>query len=289
MTADSLKAGIHPCLIPPRHARGMTANVPPSVSGHWRSAPGPASRWSRGLNWGRPRRLGKHSLAGLMRRGSCSIPELPRAPSRVPICSPTSHGSAASLRKHAFGKSRITVAPPQWCIGSTPAPFDPEKLLATLAAHRVDLVLIGALAARLQGLPRLTAGANLTPERSPANLERLSTALRILAARAVTESVPEGLPFDCSATILARAELWNLVSSVGRIDLICRPAGTDGYGDLRSSAVESELHGTPLFAASLREMLRSTLASDRPQDRQDLMVIRKMLAADEFAEGGRAP
>ncbi len=168
---------------------------------------------------------------------------------------------------------------------SSPAPFDPEKLFATLAAHRVEFVLIGALAARLQGFPRLTADADLTPERSTANLERLAAALRVLEARVFTESVPEGLPFDCSAATLARAELWNLVSSAGRIDLIFRPAGTDGYDDLRSGAVEFELHGAPLFAASLRDILRSKIASDRPQDRQDVIVIREMLDADEVADG----
>ena len=33
-------------------------------------------------------------------------------------------------------------------------PFDPERLLRALARHRVDYVLIGAVAARLQGFPR---------------------------------------------------------------------------------------------------------------------------------------
>ncbi len=171
---------------------------------------------------------------------------------------------------------------------SSLAPFDPERLFATLAAHRVEFVLIGALAARLQGFPRLTADADLTPERSTANLERLAAALGTLDARVFTESVPEGLAFDCSATALARSELWNLVSTVGRIDLIFRPAGTEGYEDLRSGAVAFTLHGRPLFVASLRDILRSKVASDRPQDRQDVMIIREMLAADDAAGGESA-
>ena len=80
------------------------------------------------------------------------------------------------------------------------AALDPERLVRSLARHHVRYVLIGALAARLQGFPRLTADADITPDRSRDNLERLAAALRELDARVYTESVPEGLCFDCSAT-----------------------------------------------------------------------------------------
>src|SRR5947209_2274285 len=77
-----------------------------------------------------------------------------------------------------------------------PAPFDPERIVTTLAKHGVKYVLIGALAARLQGFPRLTADADITPARNSGNLEKLAAALHELGARIYTERVPEGLPFD---------------------------------------------------------------------------------------------
>ena len=58
---------------------------------------------------------------------------------------------------------------------------------------------------------------DITPARDPENLGRLASALRELDARVYTESVPEGLAFDCTATTLARAEMWNLVTSAGRL------------------------------------------------------------------------
>src|ERR1041384_327923 len=96
------------------------------------------------------------------------------------------------------------------------SPLDPERLFTTLARHKVRYVLIGAVAARLQGFPRLTADTDTTPERGGDNLKRLAAALRELKARVYTESVPEGLPFDSSPETLGRAELWNLVTSAGR-------------------------------------------------------------------------
>lgn len=159
---------------------------------------------------------------------------------------------------------------------SSPAPLDPELLFTTLGRHGVQYVLIGALAARLQGFPRLTADAGVTPARDRANLERLATALRHLGAKIYTESVPEGLAFDCSPGMLGRAEMWNLVTKAGRLDIAFVPSGTEGFDDLARGAVRFEVYGVELLAASLDDIVRSKKAADRPQDRQDVLVIREM-------------
>ena len=160
---------------------------------------------------------------------------------------------------------------------SDPAPFDPQRIVRVLAAHDVQYILVGALAARLQGFPRLTADADLTPARDGENMKRLASALQELDARVFTEGVPEGLVFDCSAKALANADLWNLVTSAGRVDLVFEPAGTGGYEDLRRTAVRFEVFGARLEAASLADIIRSKEAADRPQDRQDVAVMREML------------
>jgi hypothetical protein len=157
------------------------------------------------------------------------------------------------------------------------APFDPERIITALARHDVKYVLIGAVAARLQGFPRLTADADITPARDAANVRRLATALRELDARVYTESVPEGLAFDCSAATLARADLWNLVTSAGRLDVAFIPSGTSGYDDLIRHAVPFDVFGVTLDAASLEDIVRSKEAAGRPQDRQDVEIIREML------------
>jgi hypothetical protein len=139
-------------------------------------------------------------------------------------------------------------------------------------------VLIGAVAARLQGFPRLTADIDITPAEDAENLRRLAAALRDLKAKVYTESVPEGLPFDCTAEALGRAKLWNLVTNAGRVDVAFEPSGTKGYEDLASSAVAFKAFGVELSVASLADILRSKEAADRPQDRQDVIVLRDMLA-----------
>ena len=160
---------------------------------------------------------------------------------------------------------------------SDAAALDPQRIISTLARHRVRYVLIGALAGRLQGLPRLTADVDITPATDSDNLEALAAALRELDARVFTDGVPEGLPFDCSAVTLSRAEIWSLVTDAGRIDLAFRPSGTTGYDDLVRDAIKFEVFGAELLVASLVDIIRSKEAADRPQDRQDVIVLKEIL------------
>jgi hypothetical protein len=155
--------------------------------------------------------------------------------------------------------------------------FDPERILRALAGRDVRYVLVGATAARLQGFPRLTADADITPARDGENLDRLAGSLRDLRARVYTESVPEGLAFTCDAATLARAKIWNLVTDAGRVDIIFEPSGTRGFEDLVGSAVTFKVFGVEVRAASLKDILRSKQASSRPQDQQDVIVLREML------------
>jgi hypothetical protein len=163
---------------------------------------------------------------------------------------------------------------------SSAAALDPERLITTLARHKVRYVLVGAIAARLQGFPRLTADADITPARDESNLRRLAAALKELDARVFTESVPEGLAFDCTATALGREHLWNFVTIAGRLDVIFQPVGTGGFDDLAINAVHFDVFGVQLTAASLDDIIRSKVAANRSQDRQDVVILREMVRAE---------
>ena len=156
------------------------------------------------------------------------------------------------------------------------APLDPERIIRTLATHRVQFVLIGALAARLYGFPRLTADADITPAADKKNLERLAAALNDLDAKVYTESVPEGLPFDRSAAALGRASMWNLVTDAGRLDIAFAPSGTKGYADLAGDAEKFEAFGVRFLVASLDDIIRSKEAAGRPKDEEDVLILRAL-------------
>lgn len=111
-------------------------------------------------------------------------------------------------------------------------------------------------------------------------LAHLAAALRELDARVFTDNVPEGLAFDCSPDTLARAEIWNLATSAGRVDLAFMPSGTSGFDDLIEDAVPFDVFGARVYAASLSDIIRSKEAADRPQDRQDVLVLRAMIQGE---------
>jgi hypothetical protein len=159
---------------------------------------------------------------------------------------------------------------------SEAAIFDPEQMLKVLARHRVKFVLIGALAARLHGFPRFTADADITPASDKSNLERLASALKELEARVYTESVPAGLPFDCSAAALGRARMWNLVTKAGRLDIAFAPAGFAGYDDLAEDAEKFEAFGVRFLVASLDDIIRSKESTGRSKDEDDVALLRDL-------------
>lgn len=156
------------------------------------------------------------------------------------------------------------------------AAFNPELLLSTLDKHEVRFILIGALAARLYGFPRVTADADITPDGERDNLEKLAAALEELHAKVYTESIPEGLAFDCSAATLGRAEMWNLVTAAGRVDVAFKPAGTKGFADLRKNAEKFKAYGVTFLTASLDDIIRSKEAANRPKDRDDVVIMKAM-------------
>jgi hypothetical protein len=157
------------------------------------------------------------------------------------------------------------------------AAFDPERLFRILHKHKVRFVLIGALAARLHGFPRLTA--DITPAEDRPNLQRLAAALKELDAKVYTEFFPEGLPFDHSAAMLARARMWTLVTNAGRLDIAFNPSGTKGYDDLAAGAERFEAFGVRFLAASLDDIIRSKEAAGRPKDEDDVVLLRAIKRA----------
>ncbi|MFT4221126.1 MAG: hypothetical protein QM611_11515 [Microbacterium sp.] len=156
---------------------------------------------------------------------------------------------------------------------------DNDRIIAALTAHNVRFVLIGGLAAILQGSPFPTEDLDITPEREHDNLSRLSDALRELEARVFTQTEPDGLPFDHSATSLADSGVWNLVTSAGRLDISFIPNGTQGFPDLDRSALEYTVEGVSIRVASLADIIRSKQAANRPKDQRVLPTLREILAS----------
>ena len=158
-----------------------------------------------------------------------------------------------------------------------PRPFDPEAILRALQEREVDYVLIGGLAASLHGSPHVTTDVDVTPSRSPQNLERLARALVQLGARVRSEDAPDGLAFDFTPRTLAQTPMLNLTTRYGDLDLSFEPAGTRGYDDLVRDSLAIDIRDTRVVVASLADVIRSKEAAGREKDRLQLPTLRRLL------------
>lgn len=156
-----------------------------------------------------------------------------------------------------------------------------RPILRALASHDVRYVLIGALAAALHGSPLRTNDADICPSRDPADLPRLAAALDELDAQVFAEGVTRGLAWARDAVALGRADIWNLVTPFGRLDISFQPSGTQGFEDLARGATRIEVDGIPTTVASLLDVIRSKEAAGRAKDREQLPTLRKLLEQRE--------
>lgn len=160
-------------------------------------------------------------------------------------------------------------------------PDDPgsRAILDALTRHEVRFVVIGGQASIHWGSPFPTEDVDITPSRARENLDRLSAALTELGARVRTSTEPGGLPFAHTGASLADAEVWNLITAHGDLDISFVPNGTTGYDDLVRDAATERIHGVEVRVASLADVIRSKQAANRPKDQRVLPTLREILAS----------
>ncbi len=154
-----------------------------------------------------------------------------------------------------------------------PAPFDPICLFEVLAAHEVDYIVIGGMAAVLQGSPTVTVDADIVPSPDPRNLERLAAALTDLEARVRTPDDPDGVEFTPHPALLGSVSILNLTTRCGDLDLTSSAAAIGNYDDIAPSSERFDLETVVVRVARLEDIIESKRAADRPKDRAVLPVL----------------
>jgi len=145
--------------------------------------------------------------------------------------------------------------------------LDPEKLLRTLVDHEVEFVVIGAVAAWLQGNPSVTLDLDVMPRRDLDNADRLAAALNALSVR------PRG---EDTATELEGADFlgWKMQSfdtDVGPIDIVPSAAAIGGFEDV--ATIELALGDLSVRTITIDEVIASKETLGRPKDTAALPVL----------------
>jgi hypothetical protein len=146
--------------------------------------------------------------------------------------------------------------------------------LETLARHRVELVVVGGVAAVLNGAPISTLDLDIVHARTPENLERLLAALTELDAR-YRDLTGRILRPELSA--LAGDGHHLLVTSCGALDVLGQIVGGLRYEDLLPETVESTVGAYRIRVLDLAALIRIKEQTGRDKDRAVLAILRRTL------------
>ncbi len=156
-----------------------------------------------------------------------------------------------------------------------------RETLVPLAAHDVDFVIIGAVAAGLHGSARTTLDLDVCYSRHTANLERLASALAPFHPR--LRDLPPGLPFLWEASTLRIGSLFTLTTDLGDIDLLAEVTGVGGYPEVKAASVPVEMFGYRFAVLSLDALIASKRAIGRTKD---LLILPELEAIREATREG---
>ena len=168
-------------------------------------------------------------------------------------------------------------------------PFDPKRILAVLAQHRVDFIVIGGVAATFHASPFVTYDVDICPADDDENLRRLQLALEDLDARVRMTDEPEPIRINFSPRVLRSAPFLNLMTKHGALDIVHRPGGTSGYEDLVRGAERIELSGVTVTVASRADVLRSKESIRRDKDLPTIDLFRELEERDLEEKGRGRP
>lgn len=148
------------------------------------------------------------------------------------------------------------------------------ELLETLAAHEVDFIVVGGVAAVLEGAPVTTLDLDILYDTRSDNLERLLAALRDLHARFRDPAEREIHP-DLERLRTLRMGL--LHTDLGPLDILSRIGDDEAFGELLEASVEHRVGDLRLRVLSLAKLIEIKEQTGRDKDRAILPVLRRTL------------
>jgi predicted nucleotidyltransferase len=151
--------------------------------------------------------------------------------------------------------------------------FDLATLIEVLCAERVEFLLVGGVAAALQGAPVLTQDVDVVYRIEEENLDRLERVLNQLGA--VARGDPRRLRFDKSHLRTRGHKLAS--TNAGPVDLLGAINDDLGYEELVGSADELEVAGYPIRVLSLERLIELKRQLGRPKDLAMLPVLEATL------------
>lgn len=155
-----------------------------------------------------------------------------------------------------------------------------KDLMGALRRAQVEFILVGGIAARIHGSPRVTQDIDIVYSRSDRNLARLARALAPF--RPYLRGAPAGLPFEWSAATLRAGLNFTLTTTAGDLDLLGDISGGGGFEDLVAHTETVRVFGIDTLVLDLPWLIKVKRAAGRPKDLEAIAELEVLL--EERAE-----
>lgn len=158
-----------------------------------------------------------------------------------------------------------------------------DEALAVLTRHEVAFIVVGGIAAILQGSPLTTEDVDVVYLVSEENLLRLVAALGELEA---SYADPAGRTIRPDLERLSTLRVHLLNTLYGRVDLM-RTIGRDqSYEQLIDRARVLDIGSARVRVLELAAIIETKEQADRPKDRYQLPFLKQLLAEIRRNERG---
>ena len=150
-------------------------------------------------------------------------------------------------------------------------------MLEGLTSNRIKFVVIGGVAAAVQGSSRLTNDLDICYDADErANIDALAGLLA--KWRAYPRGVEKGLQFLMDERTLRGAPIMTLTTAEGDIDVMDRVAGVGDYGAARKHSESVSALGVTFRVLDLPSLIKAKRAAGRPRDFDHLPELEALLA-----------
>lgn len=158
--------------------------------------------------------------------------------------------------------------------GKKPTSANLGEILEGLLAAGVDFILVGGLAAVIQGAPITTMDVDIVHSQTPQNIDRLLAFLRTVDAvqRRMDDKLiePKGRDLSGKGHVL-------LTTRIGPIDVLAAIEGGRSYQNLLAHTVEIDFRGHTLRVLDLKTLIELKKTSKDPKHKQRLPVLEETL------------
>ena len=155
------------------------------------------------------------------------------------------------------------------------AEIDFYRILEVLYRHRVDFIVVGGVAAILEGAPVSTFDLDIVHRPSEENLSRLLAALNEINA---IYKDPAGRTISPDLERLRTFKLHLLSTDLGPLDILSRIGDGMTWEDLKNRSRQHDLEEFEVRAIDLDTLIETKAHANRPKDQIALIYLREILA-----------